>query len=98
MTRAELMRRISVSEFFEWMALERVEPFGDRRGDFQAAIVASTTANMFQPPGAKQLSIEEFLLKFRSDEPPQTPEQQLQLMLTIQAAQNAIVRARGGLD
>lgn len=36
---------MSSRELSEWMAFAQTEPFGDLRGDLQAAIVASTVAN-----------------------------------------------------
>ena len=41
----ELLCRISSTELSEWMAYDRIDPFGNARGDLQAGIVASTVAN-----------------------------------------------------
>lgn len=43
----ELLTRVSSGELTEWLAYERVAgPVGPARGDTQAAIVASTIANV----------------------------------------------------
>jgi hypothetical protein len=38
-------------ELTEWMAFDLVEPIGGRRSDFQAAIIASTVANVNRGKG-----------------------------------------------
>lgn len=45
MTRAELLWRMSGAEIREWELYEQVEPFGERRADVRAALVASVIAN-----------------------------------------------------
>lgn len=40
MTLAELARRISYAEYVEWQCFDSLEPFGDLRGDWQAARIA----------------------------------------------------------
>lgn len=49
-TVAELQDRMSSAEFAEWMAFYGVEPFGEVRGDIQAAVIASTVANVNRDP------------------------------------------------
>ncbi len=46
MTRAQLMARMSGSEFQEWMAFDQIEPFGDRRADLLCGILGSIMANL----------------------------------------------------
>lgn len=41
----ELQRRVSSREFAEYLALWRLEPWGDARGDIAAAKIACTVAN-----------------------------------------------------
>lgn len=59
----EAQARISSREFGEWMALYRVEPWGDLRGDVQAAVVASTMANAYRDrkKRRKPFAVKEFL-------------------------------------
>lgn len=42
---SELLNRISSRELSEWMAYDRLQPFGPERSDVNAGIVASTVAN-----------------------------------------------------
>lgn len=46
MTVAELLSRISSRELTEWMALDAIEPVGDRRLDVLAAIQMALIANI----------------------------------------------------
>lgn len=43
-TVAELSRTLSITEFNEWIAFDRVDPIGGYRGDLQAAIIARAMA------------------------------------------------------
>jgi hypothetical protein len=45
MTHEDLLSRISSRELAEWQAFSLLEPFGERRADLRAAIIASTIAN-----------------------------------------------------
>ena len=45
-TVAELQDRMPHREFLDWVALYQIEPFGDVRGDWQMATLASLTANI----------------------------------------------------
>lgn len=62
---------MSWSEFCEWIVFDQLEPIGDRRADLQAAIVASTIANVNRPRGHRAHSPIEFMPKFD----PETPQQ-----------------------
>lgn len=57
-------------EYAEWMALEQLDPWGDRRADWHTALICSTLANMFRDPKKRSQPFEpkEFLLEFRMDE------------------------------
>ncbi len=52
MSVAEAQQRISSREFAEWMAFDRVEPIGGRRGDYQTAMLAALLANIYRDPKA----------------------------------------------
>jgi len=78
MIRAEMLARMPSSEFFEWMLLERLEPFGDRRGDVQVAMLASLIANIYRASGRSPYTMNDFLLKYETAAPKSaalTPEQ-----------------------
>lgn len=81
------------AEFVEFMVYEGIEPFGDRRGDVQAAVVSSTIANVNRSkPSDRLFTVADFMPEW---EPKpvvrQTPQEQLAMMLMIQSAQNAKV-------
>jgi hypothetical protein len=81
------------SEFYEWMAMESVEPFGDRRGDVQSAVVASTIANVNRGK-SKAFEVSQFMPNWEQKPKavvPQTTEEQLAFWTALQASQNAKV-------
>jgi len=47
MTVGELLSRISEREFQEWRTVERLDPFGNRRGDLQAGSISAVVATLF---------------------------------------------------
>lgn len=40
-----MLSELDSAELTEWMAFDRIEPFGDPRADLRMGILASTTAN-----------------------------------------------------
>jgi hypothetical protein len=82
MTRSEMMARMPASEFIEWVAFDRIEPFGDRRADIHSALIRTMMANMFaRKEGDPPFPVEDFIPSFEPrPERIQTPEQQLNLM------------------
>lgn len=46
MTRGEVMTRMSMEEFYHWMLLERVEPFGETAEYIRAGRLAALIANI----------------------------------------------------
>jgi hypothetical protein len=64
----EAKRRISSSEFSQWVAYWRLEPFGDRRADYQIAHLLAGAASLM---GAKRVQIEDFLPYWPSTPRPQ---------------------------
>jgi len=46
MTVAELGRRMSSAEFTEWMVYAQLEPFGPRRADERAGMIAAMVTNV----------------------------------------------------
>lgn len=66
MTVAELLGRISGAELAEWMAYERAHgPLGPSRGDWQAALLASTIVNVNRGKKSRIAKIGDFLLAWR---------------------------------
>ena len=44
----ELLDRMDAREYLRWQLYEEYDPFGNERGDLQAALVASTVANQWR--------------------------------------------------
>jgi hypothetical protein len=63
-TIAEWQEVMSSEEFVDWQLYYETNPFGPKRGDMQAAIVASTIANVNAPKG-KKYAVKDFLLEFK---------------------------------
>lgn len=68
---AELLASISADELRDWAAYYQLDPFGARRGDLQAALVASTLANIHAKKGYR-FTLADFVLNF--DEVPRGTE------------------------
>jgi len=90
MTVAELLARISSRELSEWMAYERLEPFGERRADLRSAIVASTVANTARDEKKRNRPFkpEEFMPEFKREEEEEIEpwRRQLQVVEAMNAA------------
>jgi hypothetical protein len=70
MTRGELLARMPSRELTDWMVYAAVEPFGEERADYRAALVASVIANVNRDANKhpQPFPVEDFLL-FRDREP-----------------------------
>jgi len=68
----ELLARVDSRELAEWRAYERLEPFGEWRADYRAAIVASVMANAFRGKESRAFTPEDFMPKF--GEPKREPD------------------------
>lgn len=84
-----------VHEFLEWMVYESLEPFGDRRSDILAGIIAATIANVNRTStNQDSYSPDDFMINW---EPkpiiPQTVEELESQFLLLQATQNARINA-----
>ena len=56
---------MSSDEFADWMLYYEINPFGPKRGDIQAGIIASTVCNVNAAKG-RRYAIKDFLPEFRS--------------------------------
>lgn len=65
----ELRARMTTREMAEWMAIDKIEPFGDRRADYHAALIAyCVTSALAASAGSKTtLDLEHFLLDFTGE-------------------------------
>ena len=84
-----LQQQIDSLEFSQWLAMERVYPWGEERADLRAGIVASTMANCHRSPNKDPFSPVDFMWKYKPDViEPQTPEV---LQATIDAVFGAMI-------
>jgi hypothetical protein len=75
MTVGELLARISGEEITEWAAYERLRgPLGPVRGDWQAAVVASTVYAVMAGKKARRRKLKDFLPKWAGDRRASTDE------------------------
>jgi hypothetical protein len=74
---------------------DRVGPFGDRRADAQAALIAQTISNIYRNKDRDPYTIEDFMLKLKPSEAVQAPtrkqtaEEQFAIFEAVRIAQNA---------
>jgi len=62
-TIAEWQEVMSSEEFAEWAAYYEMNPFGPKRADYQAAVIARTIAQANAPKG-KTFQLSDFVLEF----------------------------------
>jgi hypothetical protein len=95
MSVAEAMERIDSAEFAEWMAYERLEPFGEHRADLRSAIVACTMANAWRGKGSKTFTVKDFMPNFEPEKPMSAEEMQARLMMVFAINDQAAKRRKG---
>lgn len=88
MIRSEMMERMPASEFNEWMILEKIEPFGDRRADVLAGLIRETIVNVNRK---KPIPHDKFIPKWETEPRRQTPVDHLRFIRLVQTVQNNIV-------
>lgn len=75
-----------------WEAYEALEPFGELRADYRAASIACVIANINRAKNQKPFTLQDFLLKFGSEEAPkkQTWQEQKAIAMMWVQAYNAV--------
>lgn len=83
---------MTITEFMYWQAYFEVDPFGNERGDLQAAMISCVIANANRDSKQRVFRIEDFMLKFG------TPRQQTQQEFAsiMHTAITAAQRGKGG--
>lgn len=96
MLRSEMMERMSAAEFREWEAVELIEPFGERRADIRAGIIASVIANVNRGKNQKAFTPEDFMIPWEiGAKPMQTAEQQRAIFEAFATGHNARLAQQG---
>lgn len=80
-TVGELARRMELDEFYTWIAYSLMEPFGDDRADWRAAMQMALTANMNRPKGRAPYKVKDFLLRFDDATRPEATIEQMEMAL-----------------
>ena len=62
-TVAELELSLGSAELSEWIAFYELEPFGPRRDNYHAGMIAAMIANSNRAKGAKAVSPSDFMLE-----------------------------------
>jgi hypothetical protein len=102
MTRERLMSEISASEFMEWMLLEAVEPWGQRRSDIHTGMICATLANIHRDPHRAAFQPADFINGYLPPFDEETEEQARALrihrsMAGLKEAWNSRLQRRGEL-
>lgn len=73
------------------MAYHSLEPFGELRADYRAALIAQTIANVNRSKGQDPYKLEDFLINFEGQEekPQQAPDDHMQLFKMITAGKGS---------
>lgn len=85
-----MLRKLTAKQFAGWEHFAQLEPFGEFRADYRAALIAQTIANVHR--GTREsYSIEDFKLQFddQTGKNKQTPEFQLVIARAIAAGYSA---------
>jgi hypothetical protein len=61
---SELLSRTDSHELTEWMAYEQIDPFGEWRADWRAAMLASVMANIWRGKNTKATTPDDFMPEF----------------------------------
>lgn len=61
-------------ELHEWTVYDRLEPIGGRRGDFQAALIATTIANVNRGKNRAPYNLRDFLMFIIKAPVPRSPK------------------------
>ena len=77
------------------MAYERIEPFGEDRGDLRAGIVASTIANAHRSKGKRAFKPSEFMPEFGKECEPQTWQEMKEIARMLNLAFGGEEKPRG---
>lgn len=81
------LARISSRELTEWREFYRLEPFGEERADYRAALIAAVIANANRRKGQKPFAVKDFMPDFEGrPREPRTPEQLLSVAEMLNAA------------
>lgn len=88
-----MLKRMPARLLTEWMIFYKMEPFGERRADLRAGIVAATIANANRSKGQSVFKAEDFMPKLDPDAANEPPDWE-----TLLARVRGLNAAFGGED
>ena len=83
MTVSELLNRISAQELTEWMAYDKVEPFGPAREDFRAGMITAPLINLWTAKGATKAKAVDWIVNTDPTEQQQSDEAMKMLLFAV---------------
>ena len=89
----QAQREIDSREFAEWIAYDRIDPFGEERADWRVGQLTAMVANLFTKRGQAKAKATDFMYQ---DKPKrQTLAQQRSIFAAFAAAHNAHQARKG---
>lgn len=93
-----MLRGMTAKQFFEWIAFDELEPFGEERDDIRTASIVQMIHNVNVKAG-HQKKLSDFILKFGDPQPhKQTWQQQKALFLMMMAGHTQAANAEVGKE
>lgn len=75
----EIKQRLSAAELFDWQLLEGIEPWGERRADYRAAVICWVIASYLSSKGRRP-RFGEILKLFDFEKPREQSDEELNLL------------------
>ncbi len=94
----EFLASVTSEELTDWLAFSRLEPWGDERADYHAAMICMICYQMWRGKNSPRMKLEDFIIKFLSegrDAEPKTSEQLNTMLQGYTAAAGGKIK-RGG--
>jgi len=95
---SELGKRVTSSELSEWIAWDRIQPFGEMREDLRAGMIAAPLLNIWIPKGKKRAKASDWIMEFDSvdeEKKIQSPEVMKMLLSGLSAFLNSTPSKKG---
>lgn len=96
MSVARAQQEISSKEFSEWVAYNKIDPFGQDRNDLGAAIISATVCNVNRSKGSRPYKPADFMPDFGNQKrAEQTCEQQIAMLKNFAKKHNRKLNKHG---
>lgn len=88
----EAQLRCSPSEFTEWKAFYKLDPWGQERADMRTGMLCAMVGNALRRKGARRLKASDFYLSDRRGVRKQSPQQMFNVLTELMSMQQAAPR------